>query len=158
MSGGRKQVVLFQLAQSQTAAGDQAAALASYRQAYELDKDFSEPALRYAAAAIAAGEPATVTSVLNEQFGTTTVDSDILIQAYLEAENYQPVVSIFKKRLQQNANDPQAYANLAALQAQAGLTAAAIDTLERATARFPQIEGQASEMIRRIRSGNPVRP
>jgi tetratricopeptide (TPR) repeat protein len=132
--------------------------LDAYKQAYELDTSFGDPAIYYAAGAISGGQPQLADEILNTQFGTTTINSGILIQAYYNAGDYQSLLPIFESRLEDSADDIQNYVNLAVIYTELGQDAMAIQVLETAATQFPQAVAQLNEIIRQIRIGNPIRP
>ncbi|MEX2514727.1 MAG: O-antigen ligase family protein [Candidatus Paceibacterota bacterium] len=156
MGGGQKQVVIFQLARAQAAAGDSQAALDSYERAYQLDTSFEEPALRYAAALIQAGESDEADAVLEETFGTAAVSSNFLIQAYINTEQFDKLIPIFEERLQNNQGDIQAYVNLVAVLLQAGQMNEARQVAEQAAEIFPELDGRADELIEQLQENNPL--
>jgi len=156
MGGGQKQVVIFQLAQAQQVAGESEAAIESYRRAYELDTSFEEPAVRYAAVLIRDGQLDAGDEILMNTYGTTTVDSSQLLQAYIQTKNYDRLVPIFEQRLQENQGDIQSFVNLAAVLIQADRLDEARQVSERAAELFPQLEGRADELIQQLLNNNPL--
>jgi tetratricopeptide (TPR) repeat protein len=94
--------------------------------------------------------------ILMNTYGTTTVDSSQLLQAYIQTKNYDRLVPIFEQRLQENQGDIQSFVNLAAVLIQADRLDEARQVSERAAELFPQLEGRADELIQQLLNNNPL--
>jgi cytochrome c-type biogenesis protein CcmH/NrfG len=156
MGNGRKQANILRLAQAQFAAGNPEAAAESYARAYELDTSFDEPAIRYATGLIQIDEQEQADAVLENHFGTTTVNSEYLIKVYLDEEKYEKLIPILELRLQNNQTDIQPYINLASALVRTGRQADAQEVIDRAGQIFPQIEGQEDEVLQQLEDTNPL--
>jgi O-antigen ligase/lipopolysaccharide biosynthesis regulator YciM len=163
ISGGQKQSILFALGEAYEANGQTEKGLAQYEQAYELPTEFDDVAIEYAAALIRAEKIDQSDAVLEEHFGTTTLDNRTLIRAYQQAGYTERAIPILEKRVEDTKGQvgnlrsvAQTYVSLAAGYYQADEPDEAIATLEDLKDRFPQVASQIDPMIDRIESGEPV--
>jgi tetratricopeptide (TPR) repeat protein len=82
--------------------GDIASAKADFDQAHALAPGYDDAATYAAAGNILAGDIAGAKALLTEHFSTTTVDSDILIYAYYQANAYTEIIPILEARARAN--------------------------------------------------------
>jgi len=146
-----KQTVLFELGvNSYLRSGDTANAIAILKKAYELAPEYAEAALYYAMGLIYAGDTAAADALLTKQYGTTVVDDNRLISAYIDSKQFTKAIAILKVRVEKNPSDPQSRVTLASAYKSAGDNANAAQTLRDAIRDFPQyasdLQGVASQL------------
>ncbi|MBI3571957.1 O-antigen ligase family protein [Candidatus Kaiserbacteria bacterium] len=148
-----KQQILFDLGSLEANAGNLDAALAWFKQAYDLAPAFDTARLMYAAGAIRAGDRSLASSLLLPRFGTMTPDDNTILAAYLAARDYQSVLSILKARVDAGPGDYNAHVNLAAGYLQSGDKVDAIAELQKAIELNSSFQAQGQGFIDQIRAG-----
>jgi len=164
-SGGKKQSILFSLAQAHEKVGNDKKALEVYGQAYDLPTDFDDVAIRYAAALIRNSQIEQSDDILNKHFGTTTVANQRLIRAYEQAGEVERTIPLLEKQVTEAEKDRsvgvreliQRNVSLAAAYDQAGQTEQAIATLKKVVNQYPQAASQIQPMIDRLEQGEGIR-
>jgi tetratricopeptide (TPR) repeat protein len=149
----RKQAIMFQLAENAIARGENAAALAFYKQAHELEKSFATAAVLYASGLILNGQTAQGEEVLAPYIETGQAADPRVLAAYRSTDQLARAVPIWQAAIRANPQDAQLYFTLAAIHYLSGNRAAAIAALEEAKRAIPGIAEQADPVIEEIRSG-----
>ena len=152
----RKPSMLLTLGSVHLARGDRDAALALFREGFELEPRYREARIAYASGLIYTGRHTEADALLAEGFGDVLVDSEQLVRAYFDARLYDRVISIWKVRVEKNPTDPQARVSLAAAFLAAGDRTSAVTELERVIELNPTFKEQGEFLIKEIRAGrNP---
>lgn len=130
--------------------GDAKGARESFDIAYALGPQFSNLAEYAAAGAIATGDTATADRILQEKFGSTVVDSDILAVASYRSKDWPRLIALWKMRAEKPGAPVQSWFSLAAAYYAAGDRANAITTVRAAVALFPDAASAGAEAIAQI--------
>jgi O-antigen ligase/Tfp pilus assembly protein PilF len=130
--------------------GDIKAAQTNFSTAYALGPQFPDLAAYAAAGDIVAGDTITADNILQQVYGTTTVDSDILAVAYYRAKDWPRLISVWKIRASAPNASVQSWFGLAASYYAAGDTANAIKTVNAAVALHPEAANAGAAAIAQI--------
>jgi len=130
--------------------GDVKAAQADFNTAYALGKQFSILAAYAAAGDIAVGDQPAADKVLLEAYGTTAVDSDILVVAYSNTKNWPRLIALLKSRTDKPGAGADNWFKLASAYYMAGDTASAITTVHKAVALYPDAASTGDAIIKQI--------
>ncbi len=151
-----KQIILFELGQTQIQLGKYQDAVATFKKAYELAPAFQQAAVNYAAALIYAGNLDGASKILTPLFGTMAVNNDQLLAAYYASKHYDLVLQIWQARVASDPNNLQYHVSLAAAYLVSNRRADAISELQKAEALDATFKQQADYYISEIRAGrNP---
>ncbi|MFZ1987923.1 MAG: O-antigen ligase family protein [Minisyncoccia bacterium] len=115
----KKQQIYIQEGIAYWQSGNSQKAYELFNTAYELDPSFDDVAVYAAAGKFIAGDPKAGQTILQNHFGTTTVDSDVLMYAYYEAKRYDDLVTFWEVRAAKEASANNNY-QLAAAYAVSG--------------------------------------
>lgn len=152
----QKQIIFFELGQSQIQLGKYQDAVATFKKAYDLAPSFQQAAVNYAAASIYAGDSETASKILTPIFGTVAVNNDQLLAAYYATKRYDIVLQIWEARVASDPNNLQYHVSLAAAYLVAGKRNEAITELQKAETLDPTFKQQGDYYISEIRAGrNP---
>ncbi|MBI4088396.1 O-antigen ligase family protein, partial [Candidatus Kaiserbacteria bacterium] len=149
----RKQSLFFAIAQNQQQQGDQAGALQTLKEAYELDTDVTDARMYYASALIVAGKDALADELLAPLIPTGEAADTRIAAAYVTRGRFDKIAAIWEAKVKASPTDQQAYLTLAAAYYEAGNTAKAIAVLRDAEAAFPSQKDQAEKLIQEIQNG-----
>jgi O-antigen ligase len=130
--------------------GDIKAAQTNFSTAYALGPQFPDLAAYAAAGDIAAGDTITGDKILQQVYGTTTVDSDILAVAYYRIKDWPRLISVWKIRASAPNASVQSWFGLAASYYAAGDTVNAIKTVNAAVALHPEAAAAGAAAIAQI--------
>ena len=136
--------------------GDTKATQADFNKAYALGPEFQDLAAYAAAGDFAAGEPSAADKVLLGAYGTTTVDSDILAVAYYRTKDWPRLIALWKLRAESPAATVETWFGLAAAYYAGGDSAAAIATINKAVALYPDAASAGAAAIKQIEGKAPV--
>jgi Flp pilus assembly protein TadD len=142
----KKQEIIIQQGTLALAANDTKDAQTYFNTAYNLDTQFDTPAADAAASDILAGDSTTGFALLNQHFGTTTVDNDILLYAYYQTKQYALSEAIWKLRISTSDTADNRF-NLAAAYAAAGDIADARATVQAAIVTHPDAAAQGQALL-----------
>ncbi|MBI4079752.1 O-antigen ligase family protein, partial [Candidatus Kaiserbacteria bacterium] len=148
-----KQTILFEVAANALQRGDANAALAAYRQAFDLAPEFLDARLYYAAAVIRAGNDALARELLAPITESGAAADPRIAAAYVLRKRYDKVIEIWEARVKATPTETQPYFTLAAAYYGAGNSARAISVLEAVSEAIPSAKAQADALIGQIRSG-----
>ncbi|MCI0532880.1 O-antigen ligase family protein, partial [bacterium] len=152
----RKQSILFELGVAYLNMGDTEKTREILREAFELEPDFAEARIIYAAISIYAGDEKTAERILEEGFGTTAVADDRLLNAYAQTGNIVRVAEIWKAKIAADSKNHQNHVGLAASYLELGERSKAIEELEIAISLNPDFVAQGNALIQEIKAGrNP---
>lgn len=149
-----KQSIIFEVAANAIARDDIEAALALYKEAYELDPNFTDANILYAAVAIHAKQDKLAEELLAPLIISGNATDRRIVSAYVSRGRYDKIASIWEAHLQKNPEDIQARFTLASAYYAAGSKEKAIEQLEIAARTDPTYKNQAEALIRDIRAGN----
>ncbi len=148
----RKQGILTEEGIEQVEAGNAAAGAAAFNKACQLDPSFSDVCVYAAAGDIIAGQMSQGKALLQQKFGTTTVDQDIVLLAYYQVKDYPDFILTWQKRVADQNNDANAEYGLAAAYANAGDKAAAKAEIQTIVAQHPEQSSQAAAFLQQLGS------
>ncbi len=153
-----RQNFLYEVAQIYIAIGKTDEAIAIFKEAYDTAPENEQALVYYAGALIFDGQIAAGEKVLIDHFGTTTVDNNVLFNAYVKQGRYKNVAAILVARLAAMApnDDARTRAQLGLVYNELGNRAAAIEQLEHAIELDPAFSAQGAEIIDAIRAGKKV--
>lgn len=151
-----KQSIFFELGTIAQDSGNLPEALGWFKQAFELEQTYDTARSYYAATAIRTGEKDLARSLLTDGFKTETPDDDFVLQAYLDAREFDKVITIAENRTLKKPDDAQTLIQLAAAYLQAGRRPDAIASLREAIQLRPDFKTQGEYFISEIEAGrNP---
>ena len=148
-----KEQVWVEAGMAEVDANDAKAAQADFNKAYELGPQFQDLAAYAAAGDIIAGDSSAADAILQNAFGTTTVDNSVLAVAYYRTKSWQKLVSIWQLRVAAPGATAQTWFSLAAAYYAAGDTVGAIRTINAAVARYPEAAASGAAAIKQIQAG-----
>lgn len=146
----KKQGLHLERAATLWTAGQQEAARTSFRAAYELDTSFKEPLVYLAASEVLSGRIVEARAFLLSEFGTTTIDSDVLWNAYANAEQYEDLLALQRLRILNTNDDPTQRLLLAKILAVAGRTAEARAEIAATIAAHPEAAKDGAALLAQI--------
>jgi len=146
----KKQALYLERAATLWAAGQQDAARASFLEAYELDTSFKEPIIYLAASEALSSRMPQARAILLETFGTTTVDSDVLWNAYATAKAYDDLLALQRLRILNSNGDPTQRLMLAKILAVAGRTEQARAEIQATIAAHPEAAQDGAALLSQI--------
>lgn len=146
----RKEEILIQKGTVKWDMGDTKGARDDFYAAYSLGPQFPKLAEYAAAGEIAVGDLAAADKILQEAFGMTNVDSDVLAVAYYRTENWPRLIRMWQSRAEKPEATAQSWFSLAAVYYAAGDTANAIKTINAAVERFPDAAAAGAAAIKQI--------
>lgn len=146
----RRQNFLIEAGSAAWEAGDFKLARDAFNKAYELSPQFTELAAYSAAGEITAGFPEESDRILQNAYGTTTVDSNILAAAYYQAKAWPRLVAMMKLRVNKQGAGFDVWLSLAAVYYAAGDKRNAVNTINAATALFPESAQTGAAVIKQI--------
>lgn len=148
-----KQDIYFALGNAYLGKGDFGSALEITREAFELEPKNEQARRIYAAAAIYAGLDDLAEELLIPTYGTTELPEPVFVNAYLSRGQYDRVVRIWEKQVENNPNNAQSRLSLAASYIEIGEREKAIKELEKVIELSPDFREQGEFFISEIRAG-----
>jgi O-antigen ligase/Flp pilus assembly protein TadD len=130
--------------------GNNKAAQTDFNTAYALGPQFSVLAIYAAAGDIAVGDQATADKILLAAYGTTNVDSDILVVAYYRAKDWPRLIALLKARTTASTASVENWFALASAYYAAGDKENAIATINKAVALYPSAASSGAAAIKQI--------
>ncbi len=149
----KKQLIYFEMADNATLRGDDAAALALYKTAYEFETDFNNARFFYAGALIRAGREAEALPLIAPFIESGAAADPRILTAYASRGEYLKAVPIWQAKVAAMPQDAQSYFTLAALYYEGGDREGAIRTLAAAKAAIPSLAAQVDTLIEQVRTG-----
>jgi O-antigen ligase/tetratricopeptide (TPR) repeat protein len=132
--------------------GNYAAADAAFQKAYLLDTSFTDLAAYAAGGDIVTNQIPAGKALLQQAFGTTTVDQDILVLAYYQVKDYPDLIAVWQKRVVDQDNSATAEFGLAEAYADAGENAAARAEIQTAITAHPEAATEGAAILSQISS------
>jgi O-antigen ligase/tetratricopeptide (TPR) repeat protein len=148
-----KQSIWFEIGVNRLQKGETEAALAAFKAAFDAEPKYEEARKLYAIGAIYARQFDLAQQLLSELPEGAVVGDERFIRAYMDAQQYDEVISILTKRVEANPDDTQTRVSLAAAYLASGDRERAISEVQIAIDRNPEFKAQGEELIGQIRSG-----
>lgn len=146
-----KHWIMFELAINNYAqSGNTAKAVETAKQAFDLTPHYREARMFYAMALILHGEQAKADALLTEGFGTTVINDNRLLNAYVQTKQFARAAAIWKLRAEATPDDIQTLVSYAVAQKEAGDLPGAIATLRVAAQRAPQYREQIESIATQL--------
>jgi O-antigen ligase/lipoprotein NlpI len=150
----KKQQILFETGiGNRIPAGDYKTAVDVLKKAYELDTDDVEALNNYAIALYYAGDTAQGDQLLSNHYGTTSPDSDALMQAFFATKQFNRAAAILSNRIAKNPANVQSWAQLAIVYYNAKNTPKAVEILKQAAQANPSYATQFNQLITQLQTG-----
>lgn len=147
-----KQTIIIEEGVEEWQAGNLTAAAADFNRAYQLDTSFQTAAAYDAAGEIANGNINGGKTLLQQTFGTTTVDQDPVLLAYYQAKDFSDFIAVWRLRVIDEDNSADAEFGLAAALADSGDTADAKAEIETAISQHPDAASEGAAMLSEMAS------
>ncbi|HVU06309.1 MAG TPA: O-antigen ligase family protein [Candidatus Paceibacterota bacterium] len=149
----KKQTILFQVGSFYITSKQYDKAIATFKEAYDLDHSFATAAQYYAMSLAYAGRETEAKAVLAQAGLDTSMTDDNFLRAYIDADNWTKVLSILKARIAANPKDVGSMQNLAAAYYQMGNKAMAVATFRQIETVDPSLKAQVEQYIQAIQNG-----
>lgn len=147
----QKQMMMFTLINAQISQGKLDEALEQSRIVFELDESFNAARDAYALMLVQTGDSEAARTLIEHP---GFVPSDQLINATVQAENFELAEVLWRLRTEANPMNVQSWVSYAAVLYKQGKTEAAIATLEEALETLPEEAAQLEAFIEQIRQGS----
>jgi O-antigen ligase len=128
---------------------DYAKAKEYFTQAYEINKDYTEPVSYIAATDIVSRDVPAAKALLQQTFGTTSVNHQMLILAYYQIGDWDDLVDVVRARANET-HDVDDQFQLAAAYSQAGRREEAIATVKAAITEHPDAADQGAALLKQL--------
>jgi Tfp pilus assembly protein PilF len=152
----KKQTIAFELASTYLGAGNYTEALPLLKSTYELDTTYTEARIIYAVGALYAKDTKLAGVLLKDVSPTQIATDDRLLAAYINLEDFDTVVEIWKTRVAQDPKNQQVHLSLAAAYLKAGKRMEAVKEIQVAIDVNPALKQQGEFYINEIKAGrNP---
>ncbi len=148
-----KQTILFEVASNKIALNDGAGALATYKQAFELNQDDTEARVNYAALAIRLQQSALADQLLTPIVSSGEAADPRIIAAYVAVGDFVRAAAVQSAKVKTQPTDVQGYYTLAAIYYKAKDTARAVSALQAAKVIDPADAAQIDQYIAQVKSG-----
>lgn len=149
----KKQVILQRIRDVYMVKKDYKKAYEITKYMYELEPAYDVARNNYALSAILVGDKETGSRLLKERYGTDTPFDQVFLQAYADAEQYDKIIEIYKKRVAEKPDDTQSRVSLSVAYIKIGDRQSAIKTLQEAIAYDPSLKAIGEKWISEIRAG-----
>ena len=121
-----------------------------FTKAYEFDTSFDELAGYKAAGDVLVGKKADAKVFLVERFGTSVVDSNMLVMAYYELKDYPEIYPIMELRIEKEPKRETHYVQLATVYAEAGKFNDARAVLRKLMRERPDLTEQVTDLMSQL--------
>ncbi|HVS79886.1 MAG TPA: O-antigen ligase family protein [Candidatus Paceibacterota bacterium] len=157
----KKQAILIEKGVAYIGKKDYQDALAAFKEAYDLEPDYTDAKTIYAAGAAYAGDKDLAMSLLSGLSDQDLLTDDRALGAYAQLGDYDKVLQIYQLRLANHPEKDDARAqielSIAATYMQLGRKTDAIAALQQIASESPQYASQIQQYIDDIKAGkNPV--
>lgn len=149
-----KQVIYFEEGGVLLAKKDYQGALAVFKKAYDLAPEYEEADLVYLVGALYAGNKELARSLISTIPATDLIGDNRITTALYATGQYNDLIIILENRLNASPNDSQAYIDLAAAFAKAGMKTQAIAVLQALEKQLPATKAQVDQYIEAVQKGN----
>ncbi len=150
----KKQQIFFEQGLGYLQLGKKEEALASFKDAYELDMRYVNARLFYASGALYTGDQALFDSLITEEYRHHYYISDFILRSAYELKRYDLIEDILAYRIENDPKNLQLRVSSAAVYYENKDTKRAIETLEQAIKDFPEFKTQGEQYIAQLRTGN----
>jgi tetratricopeptide (TPR) repeat protein len=151
----KKEEILIEAGAIEMSQNNMKAAQEYFTTAYSLGPQFPNLATYAAAGDIVVGDQLTADKVLLGAYGTTTVDSDVLVAVYYQIKNWPRLIALWKMRTEESNANAETWFGLASAYYVAGDTADAINTINKAVVLYPEAASSGAAAISQIEK-NPT--
>lgn len=152
----RKQVVLFEIGGLYLQANEFDKALATFKEAYELEPNYTEAKFLYAIAAMYAGEKDLSDEILATIPESELYNNNRYVSLLVDQKEYQEIVKIFVRRIADGNDTFENTASLTAAYLELGQRQDAVKVLRRYADNHPEAKEQIDYYIKEIEAGrNP---
>ncbi len=153
-----RQNFLYEVAQIYLAEGNFEKAADTFKTAYDVETKNDTAFQYYAGALMFDGKTAEADALLVERFGTTTVDNELIFQAYEKIGRNDKLAEILELRLRNMApaDDPGVRVSLALVYLDLGRRDEAITQIQKAAEIKPDFAAQAEQMVAAIKAGKKI--
>jgi O-antigen ligase/tetratricopeptide (TPR) repeat protein len=148
-----KQGILTEQGIEEWQSGNMQAAADAFNKAYQLDPTFSDIATYAAAGDIITNQIPAGKALLQQYFGTTTVDQDVVLLAYYQVKDFPDLIAVWNQRVIDQSNSASAELGLAAALADAGQIPAARAEIQKAIADHPDAAAEGASMLSQLPGG-----
>lgn len=145
-----KQQVILQRGLVLWQAGDRAGANEAFAAAYELDPTFVGPVTYAAAGSYLVGDVARAQQILQDHYGTTVVDNQVLIYAYYDAQRYDDIIAVYRLRVSASLGAPSDRFELAKVLATLGRIGEARAEIEATIRDNPSAAAEGASLLRAL--------
>lgn len=145
-----KQGIMIEEGVEEWESGNAAAAAAVFKKAYSLDTSFSDLAAYAAAGDIVTGNLSAGKALLQQRFGTTTVDQDVVMLAYYQSKDFPDLIAVWEKRVVNQHNSAASEFGLAAALADAGQVAQSKALIQTTMVQHPEAAAQGAAMLAQL--------
>jgi tetratricopeptide (TPR) repeat protein len=146
-----KQSMVFELAFNYLNNGKFNEALAILEDAYEASTDNTDARLAYIVGLISAGQEKKAQEIFGSQ--PELFEDERIINAYNVTKQYSRSIELYKRLLEKNPNQTSLYSGLASVYLMNNQRSLAIQTLNSAKAKFPELASQVDTLIKEIQEG-----
>ena len=144
----KKQIIIFEQGFTELQRGNMEAALAFFKEAYELAPQYSEARINYANAALLTGNETLFNELIStEEEKTMYALNDQAIQTVYKMQRYPQLIEMFKTRVIARPTVAQERANLAYVYDVAGNPDEALAVLRQAIIDIPSFKTQGEQFI-----------
>lgn len=151
----RKEQILVQRGVLEWSQGLTAPAKDYFVQAYTLGPQFPDLAAYAAAGHIADGDKAAGDAILQQAFGTTTVDHDVLGYVYYHTKRYKELIALWRLRTTQPEATADTWFGLASVYFLANDKARAIEVVREAIKKYPESAEKGKAVIAQFQNTAP---
>jgi O-antigen ligase/tetratricopeptide (TPR) repeat protein len=146
----KKQSIIVEEGIEYLQSGNIAQARTLFNQALALEPADTDVAPYAAAGDILSGDIVAGKAVLQQTYGTTTVDQQILMLAYYTEKDYPDLIAILQQQVIDQGNSASAMFELAAAYANAGQVPAARAEVQAAIALHPEDSSEGAQLLAQI--------
>ena len=153
----KKQVILLSIVDVYLNLENADGAIATAREAYELDQSYGEAGMTYAIVLFGTNYTKEAQAILVATFETDTPRDIRFVNVYVQKKMYGKVIEVWQKFIEARPDVTQYRVSLAAAYFQNGQKQKAIEALEEAIKIDPEFKEQGQAIINDIRAGrNPL--
>ena len=148
-----KQTILFQIGSNAAIQNNMTAALATFKEAYELEPDNREARILYAIMLIRSSDDTAADQILTPLITSGGAADARIASAYASRNQYNKILPIWQAHIKATPDDTQAYFTLAAAAYAAGDRNQAITMLQAAKQVTPAASTQIDTFIQQVKNG-----
>lgn len=149
----KKQGILFEMGLNASARNANDESLAFFKEAYELEPEYQEARVYYAAALIRLSKDAEADELLAPLIEAGTLSDQRIASAYAARNRFDKIITIWNAYTTKNPENTDSRFLLAGAYYSGGDSAGAIKTLEALARDIPAAAAQANALIAQIKSG-----